>query len=339
MNILIDGSRGEGGGQILRTSLSLSALTGRSFRMFNIRARRARPGLRRQHLTALRAAAEICGAELSGASLGSASLEFKPGRIRGCERTFTTGTAGSATLVFQTVLYPLLHADEPSTLKIIGGTHNMAAPPADFLLETFLPLLARMGAKIEANCDTPGFFPAGGGRLRVRIEPVRNWEPLEVIDCCGDCRIRAKVLVSQLNPNIARREAGVLASELGIAAGEVEIVDVTDSPGPGNVVMVFVKCGAVTETFTAFGRLGYPAERVAEDAAREAKTYMTNRAPVGPYLADQLLLPLVLSGRGAFCTRQLTPHTRTNIETIGLFIDKRISVVQRPNGNYMLKVS
>src|SRR5688572_7099138 len=163
--IRIDGSVGEGGGQILRTALSLSLATGTPFQIENIRAGRKNAGLLRQHLTAVLAAAEIGSAETAGASLGSTALTFTPKSVRGGEFRFAVGTAGSATLVFQTILPALLLAGTPSRVEIEGGTHNMAAPPFDFLKRTFLPVLRRMGANISLELKRYGFYPAGGGRL------------------------------------------------------------------------------------------------------------------------------------------------------------------------------
>src|SRR5689334_5065034 len=163
--ILIDGSQGEGGGQILRSSLALSVLTGKPFKIENIRANRDKPGLGRQHLTAVLAAAKICSAGVSGAVLGSRELSFWPGKLKPGEYAFDVGSAGSTTLVFQTVLPPLMLADGPSQLQLQGGTHNIHAPPFDFLAKTFLPVVNRMGPQVNVELVRAGFFPAGGGRF------------------------------------------------------------------------------------------------------------------------------------------------------------------------------
>src|SRR5258706_8068507 len=178
--IRIAGSFGEGGGQILRTSLSLSLATGKAFRIEKIRAGRERPGLLRQHLTAVLAAAEVGGAEVEGAALGSTSLSFSPGKVRGGEYRFSVGTAGSGTLVFQTVLPALMLAGEPSRIVIEGGTHNSAAPPFDFLARTFVPLLERMGPKVHLQFERYGFYPAGGGRFCAEVHPVKVLNGIEI---------------------------------------------------------------------------------------------------------------------------------------------------------------
>ena len=178
MLIRIDGSFGEGRGQILRTSLSLSLLTGTPFRIDGIRAGREKPGLLRQHLTAVLAAAEVSEATVDGATLGSTSLTFTPGPVRAGEYKFAVGTAGSGTLVFQTVLPALMMANASSHVVIEGGTHNMAAPPYDFLARTFVPVVERMGPRLRLQLERYGFYPAGGGRFVAEIEPVRGLKPL-----------------------------------------------------------------------------------------------------------------------------------------------------------------
>jgi RNA 3'-terminal phosphate cyclase len=211
--IVLDGSQGEGGGQILRSALALSLCTGAPFRIDNIRAGRPRPGLMRQHLTAVQAATQVGNAETTGAAVGSRSLTFRPGKLRAGDYTFSVGTAGSATLVLQTVLPALVTADGPSRLVIEGGTHNPASPPFDFLDRTFLPLLARMGPRVCAKLERPGFYPAGGGRISVSIEPA-PLIPL-VLERRGEIRAcRARAIVANLPRLIAERELACLAKRL-----------------------------------------------------------------------------------------------------------------------------
>ena len=213
--ITIDGSEGEGGGQILRTALALSLVTGRPFRIDGIRAGRKKPGLMRQHLTAVHAATAVSGARVSGADLGSRALSFEPGQVRGGDYRLAVGTAGSATLVLQTVLPALLFAREPSRLTLEGGTHNPIAPPFDFLARTFLPILRRMGASVDARLETYGFYPAGGGRFTVAIEPCTTLGRLSLLER-GDTRVHARALVASLSENIAKRELSIVRERLGI---------------------------------------------------------------------------------------------------------------------------
>src|SRR5690242_7527890 len=193
--IIIDGSFGEGGGQILRTSLTLSLVTGKPLRIERIRAGRKSPGLLRQHLAAVNAAARVGYAEVEGASLGARELTFRPQTVAAGHYQFAVGTAGSATLVLQTVLPALLTADAPSTLVLEGGTHNPYAPPFDFLEKTFLPLLNRMGPRVEARLERHGFYPAGGGRFIVEITPAQQLGRFELDDRGAITGRRARALI------------------------------------------------------------------------------------------------------------------------------------------------
>jgi len=317
--LTIDGSLGEGGGQILRSALALSVCLRRPFRIVNIRARRPKPGLRPQHLAAVRAAAEISGAHVEGATIGAKMLTFEPGDINAGAHRFAIGTAGSTMLVLQTVLPALLTASRGSELRLEGGTHNPRAPTFECLARAYLPLLARMGPRIAVELERAGFEPAGGGVVQVRIEPAPRLDPLHLETRGALLRVAAEVLLSKLPAHIAEREAAALASELDIEAESVRIRSI-DGPGPGNVVSVLVESEHVTEVFAEFGRRGVPAERVAQRAALVAKRYLASDAPVGVHLADQLLLPLALAGSGSFVTLPPSAHTRTNIDVIQAFL-------------------
>jgi RNA 3'-terminal phosphate cyclase (ATP) len=324
--LTIDGSEGEGGGQVLRTSLALSMVTGTPFRMTQVRAKRAKPGLLRQHLTALRAAAEVSGAEVTGAELGSQAISFHPGTIRGGAYHFAVGTAGSATLVLQTVLPALLRADAPSSLILEGGTHNPLAPPVDFLVRAFLPLLARMGPRVTATLVRPGFFPAGGGKLEVAIAPAPRLEPLELLERGALRSLRGRALVASVGNHVAERELAVLAERLQLPPESLRPESLAN--GPGNVVFVEVESEHVTEVFSGFGERGVSAETVAGRVADEALAHLRSEVPVGEHLADQLLVPLALAGRGAFRTVAPSSHTRTQVDVIGRFLPVAIGTTQ-----------
>lgn len=317
--LFIDGAAGEGGGQILRTSLALSLVTGTPFHIEGIRAGRAKPGLMRQHLTAVEAAATVGGATVTGAEVGSTRLQFRPARVAGGRYRFSVGTAGSATLVLQTVLPALLSVREGSELILEGGTHNPAAPPFDFLDWAFLPLLQRMGADVEAKLERPGFYPAGGGRFGARIGAPARLRPLALPERGAVVSRRAVAVCANLPPSIGRREIEVVRSALGLEADECEVRTV-QSPGPGNVVLIEIASEHITEVFAAFGERKVPAEAVAAAAAREAAEYLEAGVPVGPHLADQLLLPLALAGGGAFRSVTPTQHTRTQAEVLRRFL-------------------
>ena len=324
-SLTIDGSLGEGGGQILRTSLALSLVTGRAVRIVNIRAGRKKPGLGRQHLTAVNAAARIGQAEVCGAHIGSGELVFAPKRPLPGEYHFDVGTAGSTTLVLQTVLPALLTADGPSVLTLGGGTHNPFAPPFDFLAKTFLPLINRMGPKVEACLDRPGFYPAGGGRITVRIDPAVQLKAFEMLKCGAITYRSAKVLLAKLPRHIAERELQVIESELGWPPEFLSIDEVKNSPGPGNVIMIEIGSPEVTEVFTAFGERGVRAEAVAKRVVGQVRRYLAADVPVGEHLADQLLLPLALAGGGAFTTTAPTLHTKTNVDVIQRFLNVKMT--------------
>lgn len=315
----IDGSRGEGGGQILRSSLTLSMATGRPVRFENIRANRPRPGLLAQHLTAANAAAEICGAETAGIRLRSRKFEFVPGPVRGGEYTFEIGTAGSTGLVLQTVLPVLIAANEESRLILRGGTHNMSSPPFEFLKRCFLPLLQRMGPRVDLELHRHGFYPAGGGEYEVKIAPA-PMRRLELTDPVEWNVERVTVLISKLPEHVAERELAVLESRLKLKKQQSEIRIIEDSPGPGNVILVELRAGELVEVVTGFGQKGVRAEQIAQAVARETKQILDSRVPVGSHLADQLLVPLALGAGGSFLTSNLSSHSLTNIETLELFL-------------------
>jgi len=321
--ITLDGSAGEGGGQILRTGLSMSLVTGKPFRIERIRAGRKRPGLRRQHLTAVHAAAEIGRAKIEGAAIGSQQLGFIPGRIRPGRYRFAVGSPGSATLVFQTVLPPLLCGAGPSRLELEGGTHNPWAPPLDFLQAALLPIISRMGPGLEVTLKRPGFYPAGGGRFSARIQPSRQLSPVHLLKRGQIVRRSVRGLVSRLPIEIARRELSTIQAQLGWPEQSAR-AETVESAGPGNCVMIEIQSEQVTELLTGFGRRGVRAEQVAREAADQARRYLSAGVPVGEHLADQLLIPMAIAGAGTFRTLAPSQHTRTNIEVIRRFLDVEI---------------
>jgi RNA 3'-terminal phosphate cyclase (ATP) len=337
--ITIDGSFGEGGGQILRTSLALSLVTGQSFRIEKIRAGRKNPGLLRQHLTAVKAAAQIGQASVEGDGIGSTQLSFAPGRIQAGEYAFAVGTAGSTTLVLQTVLPALLCAAGPSRLTLEGGTHNPFAPPFPFLEQAFLPLLNRMltGGQVTATLGRCGFYPAGGGKLEIKVMPGLRLEPLELLER-GEVRARrARALVANLPRAIAERELKVIGQKLNWPAEWLRVEEVKNSNGPGNLVSVEIESANAAEVFTGFGERGVAAEAVAIQAIQAARRYLAADVAVGEYLADQLLIPLALAGGGAFTTVAPSRHTTTNIEIIRKFLP--IEVRCEETGNRVWQIS
>ncbi|MCP3145349.1 RNA 3'-terminal phosphate cyclase [Pyxidicoccus xibeiensis] len=323
--VRIDGSKGEGGGQVLRTSLALSLVTGTPFTITHIRAGRKKPGLLRQHLTGVKAAEAVGAAEVSGAELGSRELTFRPRALAPGNYHFSVGTAGSATLVLQTVLPALLMAGSQSTLMLEGGTHNPAAPPFDFLQKAFLPLVRRMGPAVEATLERPGFFPAGGGRFRVDVHPA-PLKPLHLLERGRVLRREVKAVVAMIPFNVAQRELETVAGALKWRPDELRTEELKRSPGPGNVVVAEVESEHVTEVFTAFGERGKRAETVGEEVAAEVKRYLDAEVPVGEHLCDQLLLLLALAKGGSFRTLPLDGHAQTQLETMAHFLDVKVQV-------------
>ncbi|HSP80078.1 MAG TPA: RNA 3'-terminal phosphate cyclase, partial [Myxococcaceae bacterium] len=295
------------------------------FQMVDIRAGRSKPGLLRQHLTAVKAAAAVGQADVSGAELHSRELTFRPRGILPGDYHFAVGTAGSATLVLQTVLPALLSASGPSTLVLEGGTHNPAAPPFDFLARAYLPLVRRMGPQVEASLERPGFFPAGGGRFRVSVRPA-PLRPLHLLERGEVLRRQATAMVAQVPFDVARRELETVGRVLGWEESERRVEELKRSAGPGNVLSLEVESEHVTEVFTAFGERGVRAEDVARAAAEEARVYLEAGVPVGHHLCDQLLLLLVLARGGAFRTLPLDGHALTQLETFAHFLDVKLSV-------------
>ena len=337
--ILLDGSRGEGGGQILRTSLSLSAITGKPFRIESIRAGRAKPGLLRQHLTCVNAAAAVCGAKVDGAELGSGLLTFEPGQIEAHNGEFSIGTAGSTSLLAQTLIPILLHGPAASRINLVGGTHVIKAPCFEYLDEVFLPQIRRMGARVSARLDRHGFFPAGGGKLTLEIEPSElrpaEWHEknerkisVEVISTDGVCN------------SVAERELALVRRSLSLAGDQCNVRVVQDVICQGNALLIRSQ-GESDDPGTlisSIGKRGKRARQVAEDALRELRSFEGSAGPVDEHLADQLLLPLALAGGGGFTAVALTPHFHSNVEVIEKFLPVRITSTQGENREWIVKI-
>lgn len=323
---VLDGSQGEGGGQVLRTALALSVATGTPFRLENIRAKRRRPGLRPQHLASIRAAAAVGDAEVEGDTKGSPVIVFRPRGILPGTYQVDVGTAGSATLVLQTVLPPLLTASGPSTLTVDGGTYNPFAPPYDFLERTYLPIVQQLGPRLRARLVRPGFAPAGGGRIVLEVEPSERLGPLDLRERGEIHSRRATALFSRLPPHVAKRELSVVAQRLGWPPDELHAQELGQARGPGNALLLEIACEHVTEVFFSPGEKGVHAETVALRAVMEVFAWLDADVPVGEHLADQLLLPLALGSGGVFRTLPLSSHARTQIDLIQRFLDAEVEV-------------
>jgi len=320
----IDGSMGEGGGQILRTSLALSAVTGRPLRIRNIRSARKNPGLGHQHLVCARAAAAVTGGTLEGDAVGSLSLSFRPGPVRPGRYTFQVPSAGSSLLVLQTVLPVLASAPGPSEVEIAGGTHNPLAPPFEFIEEVFIPAIRPAGFRVHLDLIRHGFYPRGGGRIRAVFEAREPASAaIRIVERGPLAALRGRAIVSALPRHIAEREARILREE-GIE--ETEIVEAADPAGPGNAVLIHATFENVRAGFAAFGEIGKPAEKVARDAVRVWRAYEKEEGAVDPHLGDQLPIYTALCGEGEYTTTEITLHARTNLEVIDRFLPVRFEV-------------
>lgn len=339
MTIELDGAQGEGGGQILRTALSLAMCTGQPMRITNIRAKRQNPGLMRQHLTAVQAATQICGAEIEGDFVGSRQLSFKPGTVRGGHYAFSIGTAGSCTLVLQTILPALLFADRLSRIELSGGTHNPMSPPFHFLQRAFLPLLRRMDADVKLSLERYGFYPAGGGKLHAQITPAGPLSPLHLPERGERLQAYAECVFSALPVQIAERELAVVKQRLGWSGPQLLLREIDSRQGPGNALLVTLEHEQVCEVFVGFGEKGVAAESVASKVVKAARAYLAGNAAVGPFLADQLLLPMALAGGGSFTTTDWSLHAATNAEIIQQFLSISIRHEKRADGVVQVNVS
>lgn len=334
--IKIDGSEGEGGGQVVRNSVALSLITGQPFTITNIRGKRSKPGLMRQHLTAVEAACVIGAAETSGLAVGSSDLTFRPGTVTPGDYHFAVGTAGSTGLVLQTVLMPLILSSGPSRLVLEGGTHNMLAPPFDFIERSFLPIINRMGPKVTAKLIRHGFYPRGGGRIEVDITP----SPLRWIDCLDRGALLNRsvtALVAGLPGEIAAREIKEAQKRLpNWPEDAFTIRQLPEAQGPGNILLVEAQFELVTEICSGFGKLGTSAESLAKDASRRMSGFIGSNAFAGPYLADQLLLAFALAGGGRFTTVKPSQHSRTAADIIDLFLGRRFVFDQQGDGEHLV---
>jgi len=319
--ISIDGGFGEGGGQILRTALTLACISGRPLHIYNIRAARPNPGLAKQHLSCVRAVSEICSARCKGAELGSQVLDFEPGQVHCGNYHFDIGSAGSATLVIQTVLPVLFLAKEPSKITVTGGTHNPWAPPFDFLKETFLPAIGSAGFQADCRLLKHGFFPAGGGKIEFDIQPwnKKTDSSINLNRQDNERRVRGRIYTSKLPSHIANRQRKLLL-ESGLNIDEIEHIEITDSISAGNCVMIRL-CGSKRITvFTAFGMRGRPSEKVVGEVVDMTQAFLTGAAAIDHFSADQLLIYMALSKSGCFTTNELSKHLTTNMEVIKKFL-------------------
>ncbi len=337
----VDGSYGEGGGQILRTALALSALTGTPVRIYNIRKKRPRPGLQPQHLAVVRALESITNASVSGAYLDSMEITFRPREIRGGVFSVNIGTAGSVSLLIQAILPVLLFAPEPSRVKIVGGTDVEKAPPVDYMIHVLLPFLARMGASVRLRLLRRGYFPKGGGVVILETHPVDVLRPVRILDFSPG-EIYGISHCGALPRHVAERQANAARKRLEEAGYEAEIeVEVWQrsevlSPGSGITLWLNnVPMGA-----SALGRKGVVAEVVGKSAANYLLREMSSGAPLDRWMGDQVIPYIALAaGRSAVRVSQITLHTVTNMHVAEMFLRTKFDVEREEGKTARIEVN
>ena len=330
--IEIDGSHGEGGGQLLRNSAALAAVTGKPVRIVNIRAKRPNPGLAAQHVTALQAVAQVANAEVEGLEVGSRRVVVRPGMLRGGRFRFDIGTAGSMTLVLQACLPAALRAPEPVEIELIGGTDVKWSPPADYFLHVFLALLRRMGGHVEMEIRKRGYYPRGGGEVRVRVAPCEEFRPLVVEPPGALRRVHGTAHASNLPEDIPKRMKQAAARRfVGIA--ETKIDDAFLGPeaavGPGGALVLWTDHEQTVLGASALAEKGVPAEMLGQAAAEELVSDLKAHASLDIHASDQVLIYGALAkGESQFSAREVSSHALTTMWLLQAFLDVRFETVQ-----------
>lgn len=324
----IDGAWGEGGGQILRTTLSLAAITGQSLRLFQIRAGRKKPGLAAQHLTCVRAAAAICNAEVKGDKLGSTTLEFIPTRspcagnyIFDVMEAREGGSAGAVTLILQTILLPLAMASGDSVVTLKGGTHVAWSPPISYIEQIYIPLLSKLGLQAELQLQAWGWYPQGGGEVQLHIKGNSILQGIELLERGALQQVKGLAVVTELPSHIPQRMAmrcEKLLQQANLKGSVKPLRAKGIAPGAG--VFLTVEYEFIRAGFGALGKRGLPAETVAQIAVEELLAFHQQNAPVEEFLGDQLLLPMALAQSSSqYRVTQISDHLKTNAWTISQF--------------------
>ena len=331
--ILIDGSIGEGGGQVLRSALTLSAITSKPFYINNIRSGRVNPGLRPQHLAAVNAVSDICKAEVSGSYLGSEEVTFVPGNIRSGRYKFSIKTAGAATLVFQTIIFPLSMASSSSSIIISGGTHVPWSPAYHFLTLHWLPLLADLGLNAQLRIDSAGYYPKGGGKISGTIRQMGAIGPLELNLRGRLVSINGTSGVSNLPKSIAERQKRQAIKRLQLLSWKDRTPEIhirtedLKSPGKGTFLVISAEYEGGRCCFTGLGEIGKSAEGVADEVIDQLEAFMDTDGAIDPFICDQLLLPLSLATDPSYLhTSKITKHLVTNAQVIHAFTDSGIMI-------------
>ncbi len=326
--IEIDGSFGEGGGQILRTALTLSLITGKPFEIRNIRARRKRPGIMPQHLKCVEAAMLISNGQVKGDKIGSTHLFFKPDRIISGEYRIDIGTAGSTSLVLQTIYLPLALTRVKSNLIITGGTHVSWSPCYHFLSLNWSNYLEKIGLNIKLRMDRAGFYPKGDGKIRVEILPLDHLKPLKFLNRGEMIKISGISAIANLDFSIAERQRNQVLKRLERMGYQPEIaIEKMPSRFKNTMMLLHAQFEGGSGCFTALGAIGKRAEKVADEAVDDLLEYLYSNGCVDKYLADQLISPLsIVDGKSNFRTSKISNHLVTNVEVVKKFLNVQITV-------------
>ncbi len=330
----IDGSYGEGGGQILRTALSLSCLLRKPFRIFNIRTGRKKPGLMPQHLSCVQALALISGAKVRGGEIGSTELVFEPEDPKPGEYFFDIGTAGSTTLLLQAILPPLIFQKERSRITLTGGTHVPFSPPYHYVADIFIPILANLGITLHASILQYGFYPKGGGKISIEVSPSEKIKALTLTEKAEAKVVSGISVVSDLPLSIADRQKNAaleVIARSGLKAG-IETFKVT-SYSPGTFLFLQARTEDCPAGFSSLGERGKKAETVGKEAAEDFLHYYHTAACLDRHLADQIVLYLARAGsKSSFTTSSVTEHLLTNLRIIEKFLGIRYSIQGEKGG-------
>jgi RNA 3'-terminal phosphate cyclase (ATP) len=326
--IAIDGTMGEGGGQVLRSSLTLSLLTGQAVQLTRIRANRSKPGLGFQHRMAVHAAARISRARVEGDRIGSQTLQFEPSIIEAGDYHFDIGTAGATSLVLQTVLLPLALAAAPSQLTITGGTHVPWSPCFHYLDWHWRAFLRRLGLRFDLELAMAGFYPEGGGAVRARLPGGAQIQGLQLSDRGRLLRVRGVSAVANLAGEIGARQCNRAVRRLRELECDIDILlETLPAHSRGTVLVLLAEFEHSQACFFALGARGKRAEQVADEAVEALLTFLATDGAVDRWLADQLLLPLALAGQASVLrTSEVTSHLLTNAEVIRQFLPVRIDI-------------
>ncbi len=325
----IDGSYGEGGGQILRTALAFSAILKQPIRVHHIRAGRKNPGLQPQHLKGVEAAARITEGRVEGLKPGSDTITFIPQNIVPGNYKFEIGTAGSVTLLFQVLLLPLSLSQGSSRLTLVGGTHVQWSPPFHYLKGVFLPTLTSMGISVEASIERWGWYPKGGGILHAEVKAICELKPIVLIERGPLKKIRGISATSHLPRHVGERQKDYalkrIEKELKMDA-EIQVLSDVPANGPGSFLLLTAESQGAMAGFSSLGERGKRAEEVTGEAFDSLKEYIQSEGCIDPHLADQLIpFAALAKGNSVMTTTRMTEHLLTNLWVVQHFLDVRIS--------------